>query len=225
MEKKKRDFVWLIVLALLVYISAIILGQKDYTFPFPPKASIFPLMIIVLVFFYHRLYRVTSNYLEGKFFRIFYAVLLITQFVLTGFASRECVAFNEIVGVAVIAYLMDLISMSIIFYVIIKDMFANKHDITYGLLAATCAYLIIPVIFAYVYALLGLHNPALLNVDASSIRALMLTSFQTSHYIVAGFDIPEPMSDLIRSIGVLESFMANLYIVFVVGRLMINSKD
>jgi len=225
MEKKKRDFIWLIILALLVYTCSIIFGQKDYTLPFPPPAAIFSLMIVVLVFFYYRLYRVTSNYIEGKFFRISYAVLLITQFVLTGLASREGVPFSEIVYTAVVAYLMELISMSIIFYVIIKDMFANKHDMTYGLLAATSAYLLIPIIFAYVFALLGLHNPILLNVDGSSIRALMLTSFQISHYILAGFDIPDPISDLIKSIGVLESFMANLYIVFVVGRLMISAKD
>jgi len=104
--------------------------------------------------------------------------------------------------------------------IIIMDMFAHKHDLTYGILAASAVYFLIPVIFAYIFSLLGLGDPSLLHADPGDVGSLVLRSFEASHFFAAGIDLPEPgVSGLIKNVAVIESFIMNLYIIFVVGRL------
>jgi hypothetical protein len=83
---------------------------------------------------------------------------LVTQFALNGITNAEA-PLAETFVVAAFTYPISLFVFVIIFFFIVQDMFANKHESTYSLLAASNAYLIIAGIFGYAYAIIALHNP------------------------------------------------------------------
>lgn len=220
MEKKKLDFIYLIILQVLAYLVASIL-EKQNGISIP--ASVIPLLMIsVFIPFYYFIFRVTSNFIQRRHLRNSYGVLLFVQFVLNGYVNRT-VPIGDIRGWAMLSYMLQLTSFTIIFCLIIINMFKSKHDSVYSLLAATNAYLLIPVIFGYIYSMISVNNPALLGSGITIVRDVIQASFQVSFYILAGIDIPEGIGELIKRIAVLESLMGNLYIVFVVGRLLANN--
>jgi hypothetical protein len=182
-------------------------------------------MLSMLVPYYFLLFKVTSNYVTLLAFKIGYGFLLAVGFVLTVIASRRGVPISDVLVPAAFAYILQIISISLILAIIVVDMFKHQHDLTYGILAATSVYFLIPAFFSYVFCAMGLGNPVLLHADPNDIGGLVVRSFEASHFFAAGIDLPEPgVSDVIKTVAVLESFIMNLYIVFVVGKLFVSSK-
>ena len=98
----------------------------------------------------------------------------------------------------------------------------RKHDLTYSLLGASNIYFLIPVIFCYVYCLVAVHNPAIVNADPLTIKEVLFNCWDYSWYVLAGIDYPAgKIGEELQSIAILESISGNLFIVFIIGRLMI----
>jgi hypothetical protein len=222
--KKKKDFIALIILLTAGYFVSNVVNHPDYPIPFPPKGLVMPLMIVILTSYQFFLYRVTANYVSNRKLRILYGTVLVAQVILGGMAARPDVGIRDVMTVAGVAYALEFASMAIVFTVIVYDMFANKHDINHSLLAATNAFLILPVMFGFVFSFVALFNPTLLGPNVSDLQMLINKSFEISHFIAAGMDPPDAIgSTLFKNIGVFEAFIVNLYIVFVVGKLMIDA--
>lgn len=93
--------------------------------------------------------------------------------------------------------------------------------LVYSLLGASNIYFMIPIIFCYIYSLVAVHNPSLVHADPLIIKTLLFNCFDYSWFVIAGIDYPgEQIGEAIQSIAVLESISANLFIVFIIGRLM-----
>jgi hypothetical protein len=219
MRHKKRDFILLIVFQMMAFLVSSVAGERGAIAV--PNGVLFILMLTVLLPAQYLMFRVTINFISKKSFKILYGSLMIVQMVFNGMTNRE-IHYTEIVVTATIGYVLSIVCFLIIFYVIIEDMFANKHDATYSLLAGTCAYLQIPVIFGYAFAIISLQAPSLLGPDINTGQSIIQIAFEASHYVAAGFDLPDSVGQLIKKIAVLESFLVNLYIIFIVGRLMAN---
>jgi hypothetical protein len=220
MHRQKRDLAFLLVLQTFAMIIGSVIGHPDSQVP---TIVTLPLMVIDLLLLQFLLYRVTAGYAKTKGFKIFYALLLIAQFVLNGIVNIETPLADTYV-LANITYPISLIVFSIIFYLIVQDMFANRHESTYSLLAASSAYFLLAGIFGYLYAIIALQDPTLLDVKVATGHNLIQRSFEISQYVVAGFDVPDGVGGMLKNLAVVEAFMANLYIIFVVGRLMANQK-
>ena len=79
----------------------------------------------------------------------------------------------------------------------------------------------IPMLFCYLYSLVAVQNPAIVNADPLSIKTLLFNCMDYSWYVLAGIDYPgEKIGEELQSIAILESISANLFIVFIIGRLM-----
>ncbi|HEU5290667.1 MAG TPA: hypothetical protein VFU05_08510 [Cyclobacteriaceae bacterium] len=129
---------------------------------------------------------------------------------------------STLVVSASIAYMANLVGFSWVFYILLKDIFSKKHDLTYSLLGASNIYFMIPMLFCYLYALIAVHNPAIINADPFTIKTLLYNCMDYSWYILAGIDYPgEKIGEALQSIAILESISGNLFIVFIIGRLMI----
>jgi len=220
MQRQKRYLAYLLVLQALALIIGSVMAHPDSTIP---TMITLPLMIVDLLLLQFLLYRVTAGYARARWFKIFYAVLCITQFVLNSFVNVE-VPLAENYVLANIAYPLGAVVYATIFYFIIKDMFANKHETTYSLLAASNAYLLISIFFGCVYSEIALHNPGMLGVEILTGQDLVQRTFEISNYVVAGFDVQEGVGGMIKNLAVVEAYIANLYIIFVVGKLMTNEK-
>lgn len=220
MEKKKQDFIFLLILMIASFISYNILGKLNQSGSLPSPIEI--AATIILIGWYITLYRVTSNFYSNKWIRGAYASLLILQFTLNAYVILQVnTPISELVVPASIAYITNLAGFSFVFYILLKDIFLQKHDLVYSLLGSSNIYFMIPVIFGYLYCLVAVQNPSLVNANAFEIRTLLFNCIDYSWFVVAGIDYPgEKIGDIIQTMAILESISANLFIVFIIGRLM-----
>src|SRR5687768_10955368 len=86
MHRQKRDLAFLLVLQTFAMIIGSVIGHHDSKVP---SVITLPLMIIDLLLLQFLLYRVTAGYAKTRAFKIFYAVLLIAQFILNGIVNVE----------------------------------------------------------------------------------------------------------------------------------------
>jgi hypothetical protein len=210
MRRRKRDLAILICLSVLAYIIGNVMVHKDAGIPL---SITLPIMTLTLTVLQYLLWRVTASYARTKAFKIFYAGLLIVQFAISILANQET-SLTDSVGLSMLSHAMSLMTYCIIFYFIVRDMFANKHDATYSLLAASNAYFLIAIIFGTLYALIAVRSPHLLGSDVTTGLQLVQRTFQMSHFVVAGFDVPAYAGELLQNMAVVEAFIANLFIIF-----------
>lgn len=175
-----------------------------------------------MIGWYIFLYRITSNFYSSKWVRGFYVFLLIFQLLFNAYVHKDNhTAISTLILPATIGYLANLAGLSLVFYILLKDIFLQKHDLVYSLLGASNIYFMIPILFSYVYSLAAVHNPSLVHADPLIIKTLLFNCFDYSWFVIAGIDYPgEQVGEVIQSIAILESISANLFIVFIIGRLM-----
>lgn len=178
-------------------------------------------MAMVVFLWYVVLYRITATFYTGKIARILYACLLISRFTITAFFQNSQDAIGKLVAPTSISYLTSLAALGIVFYILTRDMFVNKHDLVYSLLVASNIYLMIPLVFSFIYALISVHDPSLVG-NPVTMDELLFNCFNYSWFVLAGIiDFPtEKIGELIQSVAVLESLTGNLFIAFVIGRLL-----
>jgi hypothetical protein len=218
-EKTKRDYIFSLALMIISYVS---IGIIEKAFPSANWWSLNHLFMgITVVVWYVFLYRITSNFYPGKVARTLYASLLISRFAVTAFFQNSQDPISELIVPASISYLLSLVALCIVFYILIKDMFLNKHDLVYSLLVASNIYVMIPLVFSFIYALISVHNPSLVG-NPLTIDELLFNCFNYGWFVLAGIiDFPdEKIGELIQSVAVLESLAGNLFIVFIIGRLL-----
>lgn len=217
--KNKGDYIFSLIFMVLSYVA---IGIIEKSFP---SASWWSLnhvfMGISIVGWYVFLYRITSNFYPGKFARILYASLLVSRFAFTAFFQNSLAPISSLILPASISYLLSLLALGFVFYILIKDVFLNKHDLVYSLLGASNIYFMIPLIFSFIYALVSIHNPSLVG-NPLTVDELLFNCFNYSWFVLSGIiDFPnEKIGELIQSIAVLESLAGNLFIVFIIGRLL-----
>jgi hypothetical protein len=217
MQKIKRDYVFMLVFMILSFIFLGPLGKIGKGNIRMVEAG----TAIIVISWYFFCYRVTANF-SGKWLKIGYAMLLVFQISALSFVSlKDGIPISSITGIATIAYCANLIGFSLVFYIMLKDIFSQRHDLVHSLLGASNIYLMIPILFSYLFSLVAVQNPGWVHADPMSIKTLLVNCFNYSLYTFAGVDYPgEKIAEEIQSIGVFESLSGNLFIVFVIGRLM-----
>jgi hypothetical protein len=103
--------------------------------------------------------------------------------------------------------------------ILIRDIFQEKHDLTYSLTGATSIFLLFGTIFAFIFVLLELLLPGMfIPMEGSDILSTALTH---SFYTLSGQESPvQNVNLVIKNLCIFESIFANLYAVMVVGRLL-----
>ena len=219
MQRKKRDYIFLLVFMILSFICITPLAKILSTDSFLQNL----LAGATICLWYIFCYRVTVNFYEKKWFRISYALLLIFQLNFNVYVHFENnTEISSLILPASVGYIANLLGFGLVFYILLRDIFSQKHDLTYSLLGASNIYFMIPVLFCYVYCLVAVHDPSIANADLFAIETVLFNCFEYSWYVFAGIDFPgEKIGQVLQSIAILESISANLFIVFIIGRLMI----
>jgi hypothetical protein len=217
-KKRKIDYIFLLTSMVLSFISITPLS-KILSLDHIVQKTLSTLTTFVWFIF---CYRVTSNFYKSKWIRIAYASLLIFQLSVDGYIYNQAnTQAATLVLPASIGYVANLCGFSLVFHILLKDIFLRKHDLTYSLLGATNIYFLIPVIFCYIYALVAVQTPVIVNADPLNIQEVFLNCWEYSWYVLAGMDYPAgKIGEALQSIAILESISANLFIVFIIGRLM-----
>jgi len=221
LERKRRDYIFLMVFMILSFIGIAVL-RKFYA---ANDDSLNPSNFFAFwatAAWYVFMYRITASYYSNRWILVSYAGLLTFQLLFNMWIHRDShTAISSLVVPAIISYLANLTGFGIVFYIMLKDIFSRRHDLGYALLGATNIYFMVPVIFSYVFCLVAIHDPSLVQADPMAIRTLLFNCFDYGWYVLAGLDPPGEMyGDVIRSIAILESISASLFMVFIIGRLM-----
>ena len=218
MEKRKRDYFFLLTFMILSFITITPMTKIS------PHGSNFQILLsgATVVLWYIFCYRVTSNFYTSKWIRGAYSILLFFQLTFNSYINLKTnTDISTLVVPASIGYTANLIGFSLVFYIMLRDIFSQKHDLTYSLLGASNIYFMIPMLFCYLYSLIAVHNPAIINADPLTIKTLSFNCMDYSWYVLAGIDYPGgKIGEELQSIAILESISANLFIVFIIGRLM-----
>jgi len=220
LETRRRDYMFLMLFLILSFLSIVVL-RRYYPEDDDSMNLLNILTFYTTVAWYVFMYRITSNFYKKRWLHFSYAGLLSFQLLFNAWIHRDSrLAISTLIVPATIGYIANLIGLGIVFYILLKDIFSKQHDLPYALLGATNIYFMIPIIFSYFYAIVGVHDPSMIQAGPMVIRTLLFNCFDYGWFVLAGLDPPGEYGEVIRSISILESISANLFIVFIIGRLM-----
>lgn len=218
LKKKQRDYVLLLVFMILSFVSITVWRKLPWAAEVSIVGDIF--RAVTIGGWYVVLYMVTANFYSNKWFRFGYAALLVFQTSFNAYAHREGHEAASLTIEATIAYVANLIGFGVVFYILLKDIFSVKHHLIYSLLGASNIYFMIPVIFGYIFSLIAVQDPSAIDADPNELISILFRCFDLAWYTLAGIDFPGRAAEVLESVAILESISANLFIVFIIGRLM-----
>ena len=103
----------------------------------------------------------------------------------------------------------------------VTDIFREKHEISYRLWGSASIYVLFGATFGILFILMEMLLPAEFNIYDPTNQFYFTHCYNLSFYTLAGIDSPyEEFSLLVKNVTVIESVLANLFIVLVVGRLL-----
>jgi hypothetical protein len=223
-REKLKDFknVVFVQIALLV-VTMLVKGSLDlFEIPYTNKIteSLFFMVLGVYVFL---LWDMLRNYTRSKIMLIALLILIMGTF-FTGFifinpffTLIEGTTFKIVAGLIMFTLLVVEIS---VMYFTISEMFKRDLPVNERLLGATCIYLIMGISFASIYEIIDTVNVASLGFNMPLGTLHFMKSLAFSFLTLAGLDNPYVCSELVINLSTLESIWGNLFIVFVVGRLL-----
>lgn len=218
LKKKQRDYVLLLVFMILSFVSITVWRKLPWIAEVSLLGDVF--RAVTIGGWYVVLYMITANFYSNKWFRFGYAALLVFQTSFNAYVHREGQGVDGFTTAATIAYIANLVGFSVVFYILLKDIFSVKHHLIYSLLGASNIYFMIPVIFGYIFSLIAIYDPSVIDADPNELISILFRCFDLAWYTLAGIDFPGHVAEAVESIAILESISANLFIVFIIGRLM-----
>ena len=103
----------------------------------------------------------------------------------------------------------------------IRDIFARGGVTSDKLWGSACVYLMIGFVFGDIFDLLNLLKPGTFGVEIPVGFASYLGGVYFSYATLGGVDAGyDQMSRLVRNVSVIESLFGNLYLVFLIGRIL-----
>lgn len=120
----------------------------------------------------------------------------------------------------IVSALLILSTLFVTFYVAVKDIFRLKHDLTYSLLGAVNIFMLIGTIFSFIIMLVGSIFVGMI-VPLDQMLILDIHSMKLAFYSLASMDPPyDVVNPIIRNLLVVESIVAHLFVVLIIGRLL-----
>jgi hypothetical protein len=103
----------------------------------------------------------------------------------------------------------------------IRDIFSGSRVTSDKLWGSACVYLMVGFVFGDVFDILNLLSPGCFGVEIPVGFASYLGGVYFSYATLGGVDAGyEHLSRLVRNVSVIESLFGNLYLVFLIGRIL-----
>ena len=224
LQARLRGYKWILAGQLMVLTNFLFFSQLFSSHPFPGWRELLltltgGLMLLMNYLSYQLIKELTANLL----LRRAVITLLYVGVILALITGLELIAKESLLyyWMMIMSTSASLISFVVLFFLMIYDVFNEKHDIVYRLWGSACIYLGIGATFGLVYCLLGIILPQEFGITGTVDIFQFVPSYNFSFYTLAGMDSPFPaFSTLVKNIAVIESIFSNLFIVLIVGRLL-----
>ena len=105
----------------------------------------------------------------------------------------------------------------------IMEIFKREMTLSERLWGAACIYLIIGIAFGGIYELAAIIDPMQIIFDVPLSSSHFMYSISYSFLVLGGIDNPYEVSQFIVRISTIEAVWGNLFVVFLVGRLLVHN--
>jgi hypothetical protein len=218
--KRRKLYNWFLVIQLINILTGIVLVSIGEQEQFGLNSFIvIPFQLAVLLSLQIVILKLISSFLR-KWQKIIFGVILFVPNLIIGIPDAP--QFIYLIGMIL------LITVNIFTIMILtKDIFLHQHDASYSLIGAANIYLGTPIIFTCVYVAMELYEPGLMGQSYDNFSALFLGCIEYSWYVLTGLEnnVSPNIGRSILNVSIFESILGNLFIIFVVGRLLITKKS
>jgi hypothetical protein len=224
LKARLRGYKWILAGQLMVMTNFLFFNELFLRHPFPYwKEALLGLTGSLLLLMNYLSYQLVKELTASITVRRMVVALLYIGVVLALITGLEVVDNTSILfyWMMITSTSASLLSFVVLFYLMINDVFNEKHDITYRLWGSACIYLGIGATFGLTYCILGIMFPGEFGLDGPLTIFQFIPCYNFSFYTLSGMESPfKGFSPLIMNIAVMESICSNLFIVLIVGRLL-----
>lgn len=222
LNKRRSAYLRFLIQQIIVFISGSVLMSMAMQGQFGLSLTIVgPIHFLMVLILNVTIYLLLSRFF-GKWSKIAFLTLIILTHTIQILLVVVKVDVSNPEQYFRLSQLMLFVTLSITLITVTKDIFLHSHDTVYSLLGAANIYLGTPITFATIYSLLESLEPGLLGIQYVESGEMFFKAYNYSWYVVTGLENPiaEGVNSTILNIAAFESALANLFIIFVVGRLM-----
>lgn len=223
-REKLKDFKNVVYVQMVLLLFTLLLKGIFELLGMPYIEQIVPILFFsVLGIYVYLLWDMLRNYTRSKALLIVLLVLIMGTFIIgvvfinPFFTLIEGVTFRILAG-SIMATLL-IVEISVMYFTII-EMFKRDLPVSERLLGATCIYIIMGIAFGSGYEIIAIIDPSSIDFNLPLGTLHFMKSISYSFLILAGMDNPYNGSELMLNISIIEAIWGNLFVVFVVGRLL-----
>jgi hypothetical protein len=224
-REKLKDFKKVVPLQIVLLLVTFLLKGIMDLFEIPYRNEITELAFFsILGIYVFLLWDMLRNYTKSRALLLILLVLIMGTFILgvifvnPFFPLLKPFPFRIVTGIIMSNLLF--VEVSVVYFTII-EIFKRELSINERMWGAACIYLITGIAFGSVYEIIDIISITSLDMNLPLGTLHFIKSISFSFHILSGADLTYPCSELIRNIATIESLWGNLFIVFVVGRLLI----
>ena len=197
-----------------IVTGVILLSIADQELYGVTRNMILPFQIVVLLALQISIFLLISRFLR-KWQRVIYGFLLLLPNLAIGIPDATTAIYFS--GMLVL-FFANVVAVTIM----TKDIFLNQHHTSYSLIGAANIYLGTPIIFTTIYAGFEVTHPGLMGFEYNEFLQLFGYCIEYSWYVLTGLENPIAgnVNKTILNVSIFESLVGNLFIIFVVGRLL-----
>jgi hypothetical protein len=182
------------------------------------------LFFSILGIYVFLLWDMLRNYTKSKILLLFLLGLIMGTFFIGAVFVNPFVTllnlFQFRIATGLIMTALLLVEISVVYFTI-TEIFKHDLSINERMWGAACIYLIMGIAFGSVYEIIDIISLSSLDFGIPLGTPHFMKSISFSFHILAGTGISYPCTELITNITTIESLWGNLFIVFVVGRLLL----
>jgi hypothetical protein len=224
-REKLKDFKNVVpVQMLLLLVCFLAKGIMDL-FEVPYRNEITELLFFsVLGIYVYLLWDMLRNYTKSRALLICLLILIMGTFLIgVVFVNPFFTLLNPLefrIATALIMTTLLFVEISVVYFTI-TEIF--KRDLAIGerMWGAACIYLITGIAFGSFYEIIDIISLTSLDFQTPLGTHHFIKSITFSFNILAGTEIPYVCNELVTNVTIIEALWGNLFIVFVVGRLLI----
>ncbi|MFY0687109.1 MAG: hypothetical protein JXQ90_08095 [Cyclobacteriaceae bacterium] len=222
---KLRDFKLVVIVQLFMMFTALLVPDiLNYIIPSVAVVTSEMIFNIGMGLYVYSLWNMLRIYSKSEELVMFLFMVIIGIFVLSVivinpfFTIIEGVKF-QIFSTFIMVALISVESFAI--YFMIREIIAKDIPISEKLWGAACIYFIIGITFGGVFEILCIWDISHLPIDVPLRVLHFMRSIDYSFLVLSGLDNPYVnISAIVRRLSTIESIWGNLFIVFVVGRML-----
>jgi hypothetical protein len=223
-REKLKDFKNVVYVQMALLLTTLLLKGLLDLFGIPNNNALTEtLFFSVLGIYVYLLWDMLRNYTRSKVLLLALLILIMGTFLFgvifinPFFTLIEGTTFRIAAGI--IMFTLLLVEISVMYFTVM-EMFKRDLPVNERLLGATCIYLIMGISFGSVYEIIATINETSMLFDLPLGTLHFMKSISFSFLTLAGIDNPYTCSELVINISAIEAIWGNLFIVFVVGRLL-----